>query len=470
MTEFANGQPPEPETIGEAPETETAIVDPDDHDIRRVFTTEYRGEYAYLWGQWHNYNPEHGIWEEAERKIRRTLETFMTSGKFQKLRINTSRVESVLKMAANHLPEDDDLPEYPYLIPLQNGVFDVRKQEFTEHSPAYYFKKCMPYDYDPQATWETWFKFLTQVIVNPDGSPDWATIEFLQEATGYALYGDNRMQIAVFLWGDGGSGKSTYIETLQKLVNSEAAIDLQSMSQNEMAMLVGERLAVFNELDKNAMIPEAAFKRALSSDRVVAKLLYKDPFTFRPAFSLWGAMNHLPRVKDRSRAVFRRVHVVRFPIRVEKPDTTLPQKLENELGGIFVWAMEGLKRLLDRGHFQPSPAIQAANNAWQYQQDTEKQFLDSDEIILGDKYMAQASHFYTAYKQWCLNNGHRPKTSTTVAEDWRRLGLYRRKRNGGRHYWMGAGLVADYPDVPNDITEKQSEQLDMNLGASSYEY
>lgn len=442
-----DSQPPEPDSFLE-PENDLggAIYKPDDHQIRREFVKDFTGQYAYLWGQWHWYNPEYGVWVEAERKIRRQLEGFMVSGRFQKLSVNNSRVESVLKMAANYLPHADELPEYPYLIPLRNGVYDVQTGDFSDHRPELYARKYMDYDYQPGARCPHWIQFLRDVLITPDGKPDTATFNFLQEATGYALYGDNRMQIAIFLWGDGGSGKSTYLETLQKLANSTAVIDLQTMSQNEMAMLVGERLAVFNELDKNAQIPEAAFKRALSSDRIVAKLLYKDPFTFQPSFMLWGAMNHLPRVKDRSRAVFRRVHVVRFPRTVENPDVHLPSKLERELSGIFNWAMDGLKRLLARGYFDPSPAVQQANADWQYQQDTERQFLDSDMCILGADYMAQASHFYAAYKQWCTDNGYRPKTSANVAEDWQRLGLYRKKTNGGRHWWCGVGLAQDHPD------------------------
>jgi hypothetical protein len=29
------------------------------------------------------------------------------------------------------------------------------------------------------------------------------------------------------------------------------------------------------------------------------------------------------------------------------------------------------------------------------------------------------------YKQWCELNGHKPKSSTSVSEDWQRLGFER---------------------------------------------
>lgn len=439
-------QPPPIDFGGGTPEDQFPIVKPDDHEIRRVWTDEYRGRYAHIWGAWHTYNPETGIWEDGKKKVKREIENFMASARFKSLNVTNSRMKSVLEMAQNHMPEEDELPNYPYLIPLTNGVYDVRNQTFTDHSAGYYFGKSMGYAYEPKADCPKWLRMLAEILPYDDhGNPDIMTMNFLQEVAGYALYGDNRMQAAIFLWGEGGSGKSTVQLVIQKLCNSTATINLQTMSQNELAMLVGERLATFAEVDKGAVIPEAAFKRALSSDMVTAKLLYKDVFTFQPAFMLLGAMNHLPRIRDRSEAVYRRVHVIPFPHQVQNPDVNLIDKLEEELPGIFMWAMRGLERLLARGHFDPPPAVQQAKAAWRYRQDIERQFLDSDLVIKRADLRVQASVLYATYKQWRSDNGHPTQTMVSAAENWKRLGLYN-KKIGGLSYWFGVGLASEHTD------------------------
>jgi hypothetical protein len=46
----------------------------------------------------------------------------------------------------------------------------------------------------------------------------------------------------------------------------------------------------------------------------------------------------------------------------------------------------------------------------------------------------QAKTLYDAYKSWCLDNGHRPMSSTAVAKEWRRLGFGKRVLRGLTFY------------------------------------
>jgi phage/plasmid-associated DNA primase len=46
----------------------------------------------------------------------------------------------------------------------------------------------------------------------------------------------------------------------------------------------------------------------------------------------------------------------------------------------------------------------------------------------------QAAKLYREYRYWCEENGHRPQSSTRVADDWRRLGFERRRTKTGTVY------------------------------------
>ena len=50
---------------------------------------------------------------------------------------------------------------------------------------------------------------------------------------------------------------------------------------------------------------------------------------------------------------------------------------------------------------------------------------------------------YLEYTLWCERNGHKPKSSTSVAEDWQRLG-FERKRIKGKTYYMGLSVPSDH--------------------------
>lgn len=446
-----DSMPPPVEFNGAAvpPKFKEPIHKPDDHRIMGEFVKEYQGTYAYIHEEWQRFDAERGIWYPAERQIKRDMIKFLASKRFSGVNVNNSRVNGVLDMAQNYMPETDEIPIFPDLIPLANGVYNIVSGEFSGHKAAYFFNHAMGFDYEPDAYPSDFLTFLDQIIVDEDGKTDYPTIDFMAEMVGYSLWGDNRLQASFFFHGDGGTGKSTMLEMMQKLTNSKMTIDLENMRDHDLAELDGKRLVVFNELDKGATIPEAAFKRLVSSDRILARRLYQNPFTFQPICTLVGAMNHLPRIKDRSAGVFRRIYVIPFRKKVANPDPYLPQKLESEMAGIFNWAMEGLSNLRKRGHFLPSQNVIRAIEAWKLSEDIERQFLLSEFVLLGKDYTTTSQDLYNAFKAWAHDGGHRAKSRNVIAEDWYRLGLVKEKDAITRRVvWRGVGLVSNQDGSP----------------------
>jgi hypothetical protein len=58
---------------------------------------------------------------------------------------------------------------------------------------------------------------------------------------------------------------------------------------------------------------------------------------------------------------------------------------------------------------------------------------------VGAGYRVAGRELYAAYRRWCEAGGHRPKSYTLAAEDWRRLGFVKRSL-GGKPYWYGVDL------------------------------
>jgi hypothetical protein len=63
----------------------------------------------------------------------------------------------------------------------------------------------------------------------------------------------------------------------------------------------------------------------------------------------------------------------------------------------------------------------------------------------------QAQKLYESYRSWCLDNGHKPMSSTAVAKEWRRLGFGKRVL-GGRAFYTGVqvdpGWISAREDRP----------------------
>lgn len=429
-----NGAAPEPpvqdeelkEKAGKPPK-------PTEDELGTRFIRQHRADYAYLYGQWHTYAD--GVWAVTETEHLKSSWEVLRDAKEQGIRPNNSLAENILKYAALYMrPAEEQLDHTDY-INLLNGIYNVRTQELEPHNRQMYFTSQLPFQYDPAATCPTWEKFLRTVIRHPNGQPDGKTIDFLQEAFGYSLTASTDHRVSFWLWGPSGTGKSTLINVLVALAgDSHTSIDLKYLGKNEyqLADLAGKRVVTFAEPSANTVLSDGDYKRLVSQDIINARNPYGKWIRFTPQCKVWGAMNHLPAVADRSDGVFSRVKIIPMKTIIphEQRDPGLIGKLYDELPGIFNWAMEGWMFVKGRGRggLLTSPAIEREVDAFRNENDTEAAFVD-DWCYRKKGASTQASHLYKAYRWWCDANGYRPKSSRKAARDWERLGFTKRKNS-----------------------------------------
>ena len=66
----------------------------------------------------------------------------------------------------------------------------------------------------------------------------------------------------------------------------------------------------------------------------------------------------------------------------------------------------------------------------------------------------QAQELYESYKSWCLDNGHKPMSSTMIAREWRRLGFGERTLHGRKFYTgvkVEPGWISAREDHPGSL-------------------
>jgi putative DNA primase/helicase len=186
----------------------------------------------------------------------------------------------------------------------------------------------------------------------------------------------------------------------------------------------------------------------ISGETVTVERKYHHPYEINPTVKLLWAMNDPPRISDPNNGIFRRVHIVRVPALDDADkDETLKDRIKLEGPGILNWALDGLERLTRRGHFCKPLSVAQSSRQYQAHADVPGVFLseccernpaplDFD----NPDYREQSSELYRAYTTWAKENGHRPVSSTRIADDWERLGL-EKKRITGCTYWCGVRLI-----------------------------
>jgi putative DNA primase/helicase len=316
-----------------------------------------------------------------------------------------------------------------------NGLLDLATAQLRPLTPADSVTSALPYDFDPAARCPVWETYLQSRL--PDSS------EFLQEFAGYCLTPDTRYELALWLYGRPGTGKSTFLKGLETLLGPFAgslAPNLLLAGRFSPAQVLGKTLLTCAEPPPLNLARAAQFNAFVTGEAITAEPKYGQAQSILPAAKLAWAFTALPPVSDASSPLFRRVAIVPLPPfpSDQHHDAGLKSRLAAEGPGLLNWALAGLARLTARGRFVLPPAVAAATRAYQTDNDIAAQFL-ADRCELGAEYSVPADRLLKAYTAYRLALGHSRPANNTLARDWERLGLQRRQLDN-RRYWFGVRL------------------------------
>src|SRR5690606_30840565 len=157
----------------------------------------------------------------------------------------------------------------------------------------------------------------------------------------YMLSGRRGEHLLPILWGSGANGKSTFLGALQAVLGdyaSSAAPGLLIQKHgNEhptaLADLQGKRLVIVSETGESGRLNEEQVKALTGGDRITARRMRMDFYTFAPSHLLALQTNHRPRVAGTDEGIWRRLRLIPFAVTVppERRDPRLPEKLRAEL-------------------------------------------------------------------------------------------------------------------------------------------
>lgn len=247
-------------------------------------------------------------------------------------------------------------------VPCRNVVVDVRTGAVRAHRPEDYLEKVIPWAYAPGAKCERFERALEEWFPGDQVEEPGA----LQEFAGYVVLPHARYKKALVVQGDSDTGKSLVPFVLMNLVGADrtCALPMEKMDDPiARAVIVGKQLNVMTEITVGALVADGGFKQLVSTEEpVFINEKYKPTYMYIPTAKHVFAMNELPRINDRTRAVLGRLLIVPFK-RVfvgQEKDEALQAALVAEMPGILLWAIEGARRLVERrGQFAEVSAATA---------------------------------------------------------------------------------------------------------------
>ena len=235
----------------------------------------------------------------------------------------------------------------------------------------------------------------------------------MQRFIGYCLTGMTTEQALALFYGRGANGKTTFINVISRVLGDYAhnlpfsTIELRQRASipNDLAALDGRRFVTASETNDGVRLNEARIKALTGCDRLSARFLHGEWFSFQPVAKFVLAVNHKPVVRDDSTGFWRRIRLVPFTQCFEgrRRDDQLEQRLLEEAEGILCWAVEGCFDWQEEG-LGDAGAIRAATDEYQDESDPLADFLSTC-VEQDPNGHARARELYDVYVQCAEGQG-----------------------------------------------------------------
>ncbi len=418
----------------------------------------HRDKLLYVAGiGWHSYDGTRWCADDrgaAKRAVLEVLRVALAQSLDDKdLRADVKRCESaagvagVLDLAAALVPfaaTVRDLDVDPYLFNAANGTLDLRTGTLRQHRPCDRMTKVSRAAYDPAADGRSWNRFLAQVLPDPE------VRGFLQRVAGVALAGLVIEHVLVILTGTGANGKGTGYKALNYALGdyaSTAEPDLFMHRQGahptgEMDLL-GVRLVVVSESEKDRRLAEATMKRLTGGDTIRARRMRQDFVEFAPSHTAILVTNHLPKVSGDDPAIWRRLRVVPFDVVIPEVDRDvhLDERLQLDADAILSWAVAGYASYVQRRGLDEPKSVLAATEDYQRSSDAVRRFLDDEDAVVRlPSVAATTTQLHHRWVDWARSDGSDELSARAFGQALDRLGFVVTKANGAK-VRRGIGVV-----------------------------
>lgn len=304
--------------------------------------------------------------------------------------------------------EDFDLNDW--LLNTPDGIVDLRSGKMLESDPDELMSKATSVgpEKGPSPLWDNFLKETT--------GGDEALLHYLQKLAGYSLTGSTQEQVLAFIHGPPLTGKSVFADTLAGVFGSyhetASASTFASSSSDrhpaDLAALAGARLVTAVETEEGRAWDTQRIKSLTGGDRVSARFMRENFFTYRPRFQIMIFGNHEPEMHGVDEAVMRRLHIVPFENHPEEINRLLPEELEEEYPQILQWAIDGCQMWLEEG-LTPPEAIVQRTEEYRQEEDTVGRFIQ-EQCTTDEEARVTRRELFAHWKRWCREQGEDPGT------------------------------------------------------------
>lgn len=295
-----------------------------------------------------------------------------------------------------------------YKIAVKNGVLNLVTGELQTPSKSDVNTIFIPYDYSENPPYSPRINQFMIDVTN--GDP--IKMEFLYQIAGYCLLKKNLFEKFFIFQGEGGTGKSTYLNLLHKLVGGDANCSHVSLSDFDKDYYLVSTLSKLLNIDDDvvdAKVLEGTgrFKSLVSGNIISARQIYREVISFVPYVTCVFSCNRLPRIMDKTSGMYRRLILVELNHKVENPDPLFMNKVtETDMEYFLYKAVKAIQIAIEEGHFRINQSEQMLLNKFKRRQSPLSEWLYELDMRRKDLVGKKCQTLFSEFRAWCENNGY----------------------------------------------------------------
>jgi putative DNA primase/helicase len=306
-----------------------------------------------------------------------------------------------------------------FLLPFKNGVLNTKTLVLLPHDPKYFITHIIPIYYNPGDKIEgtPFEKFLNEITNNSE-----SRLNILRACLYVLFTNELKYQVALYIYGPGGTGKSTLLNILQFLLGPFASLATnvnQINSRFGIAAVRNKMLVVLNDITLMRGQEPKVIKEIITGDKIQVEEKQKATFNIIPTTFVILTSNVLWEIKNLTTGLARRIIYFPFDFVPKNKNFDLFKIINDNLAtgtlfpylaGFINWILccspQYVKLLEEGGAYLTSlisPDLLSINPLAEFIKDCLTPNLDN-RIRVGNNF-SDSDTLYGKYNLWCKQHG-----------------------------------------------------------------
>ena len=353
-------------------------------------------------------------------------ECYIYNGKYYRKVLDTTEIERIIHTEYNSNLKEKQRKETIKFIKLKswvpsyelnknwneivfrNGVLNLTDMSMKPHSPSVYNTIYIDCNYIKDAP----YSMVIDNFFNQISSREEDKKSLLYEIIGYCLIRKNVFEKFFICYGEGATGKSTYLKMIRHLIGDRNAsfLSLNNLEDTFMPInLFGKLVNIGDDIAYKGLKESDILKKLVTGEMFAAQQKFKDALNFSNFAKLIFTTNKLPEVYDRSSGFYRRVMIIDINKKIENPDPFFLDRLtEGDYEYLLSVAIEKLVAALKVNKLTECESSKIKLEEYKTDQSSVLSFLKDFNYNKKNLDHRPCRELFDEYFQYCKDVGFKP--------------------------------------------------------------